>query len=776
MARPARAITTTGGLLPSELLDTLANDPGALRGTDPSHYHLGERRLRDAINRSWAELNGAWASFRTELEKLPTGERATSLTRERWLLHLMQELGFGWLPYLSAGLQTDGTTYPISHCWGAVPIHLLGADVPLDRRTRGVTGAASSSPHSLVQDFLNRSDAHLWGVLSNGRVLRLLRDHTSLTRPAYVEFDLEAIFNGQSFTDFVVLWMLCHQSRFEGDPPESCWLERWADQARTLGVRALDALRGGFEAAIARLGSGFLAHPANRPLRDALRDGTLDRHDYHRQVLRLVYRLVFLLVAEDRDLLHPPDADPTARSRYQSYYSLSHLRALASRRSSPRHDDLYAALGPVFAALAGPGADGLGLAGFGSFLWSPGSCPDLDSTRLANVDLLAAVRRLAFTQREGAVYRVDFANLGAEELGGVYESLLELHPDVNAAAATYRLAAAPGHERKTTGSYYTPTSLVSELLDSALDPLLDEADRSPDPAAALLGLKVLDPACGSGHFLIAAANRIALRLAAVRQNEVAPTPEAVRQALREVIGHCIYGIDQNPMAVELAKVNLWLETMEPGLPLSFLDHHIACGNALLGATPDLVGQPIPDDAYKALTGDDRDTAAAWRKVNSDQAKKLRKGISELALGTPLVALVASLADQAAAVDALPDATPEEVEAKAVAYATYSASADASPRPPLCRRLVRRLFPPQGARGCPGHHLGGFHPGGGSRCRTGAVGGRRVHSDPARLLALAHRLPRGVPSRWRVLAGPSAASAKVGLVDPPLSARGRALCF
>src|SRR5207302_574019 len=110
---------------------------------------------------------------------------------------------------------------------------------------------------------------------------------------------------------------------------------------------------------------------------------------------------------------------------------------------------------------------------------------------------------------------VDYRNLGSEELGSVYESLLELHPQFDALAGTFALTSASGNERKTTGSYYTPTSLITCLLDSALDPVLDEAVAKPDPEQAILNLKVCDPACGSGHFLIAAALRIAKRLAAV---------------------------------------------------------------------------------------------------------------------------------------------------------------------------------------------------------------------------------------------------------------------
>ncbi len=567
-------VRTEGGIISVELLGRLAQQPESLPGTAPTDYHqTGGWRLRDAINRSWTNLQGAWASFSTELARLGTGERATTVTRERWLLPLFAELGYGRLAR-SGAISIDGRDYPVSHMWGSVPVHLLGADVDLDRRSRGVAGAAGASPHSMVQDLLNRSGAHLWGMVSNGRVLRLLRDNTSLTRAAYVEIDLEAMFSGQVFADFVLLWTLCHQSRFEADRPELCWAERWVSESKRQGVRALDSLRSGFEKAIEALGSGFLAHPRNEPLRQALRCGELSKQDYYRQVLRLVYRLVFLLVAEDRDLLHPEGTTEAQRTVYERFYSLGRLRDQAQRHRGTRHCDLWESLKPLLAGLHRNGIPAVGVPALGSFLWSPEACSHLHAAQLANNELLRALRQLAYTQRDQALQRVDFVNLGPEELGSVYESLLELQPHIEANSGRFDLQIVSGNERKTTGSYYTPSSLISCLLDAGLDPVLDRAEKANDPEQALLSLAVLDPACGSGHFLIAAAHRIATRLAYRRTGETSPPPPELRHALRQVIGRCLYGVDINPMAVELCKVNLWLEAMEPGQPLTFLENRI----------------------------------------------------------------------------------------------------------------------------------------------------------------------------------------------------------
>ena len=660
---PFVTITTEGALLSTDLLARLARQPTTVSGTSPEDYHLPPgRRLRDAINRSWTEMQGVWSTYAAELARLPSGERATSITRERWLLPLFSELGFGRLQRTNA-LSVNGRDYPISHLWGPVPIHLLGADVELDSRTKGVAGAGSAAPFSMVQELLNRSEDHLWAVLSNGRRLRLLRDNTSLTRAAYVEFDLEAMFSGQIFSDFAVLWMICHESRFEADQPAHCWLERWIDEARQQGVRALDRLRTGFERAITALGGGFLAHPANADLRERLRCGELAAEDYYRQVLRLVYRLVFLLVAEDRDLFHPRSGtSDEARRRYARYYSLGRIRDYARRHRGGRHADLFASLRPVFGVLGGDGIPALGIPALGSFLWSSDACLDLEAAVISNSDFLDAIRHLAYAEHDRTLQRVDFANLGPEELGSVYESLLELHPRIELDVARFDLLSVVGSERKSTGSYYTPTTLISALLDQALDPLLDEAEAAHDPATAILAIKVLDPACGSGHFLTAAARRIATRLAAAETGELNPSPEAFRHALRQVVGRCVYGIDLNPMAIELAKVNLWLDAVEPGLPLSFLDHHLVCGNGLVGATPRLIADGIPDEAFRPIEGDDKPTSAARKKTNAVERRRRNQGQGLLALGDSALAAGDYLA-KAVAVDAEDDSTPKALQIK-----------------------------------------------------------------------------------------------------------------
>lgn len=696
-------VRSEGGLLPVDVLQRIVSRDRELPGLYPkltqgnpvesaepekNPWNLsGGERLTDAINRSWQKMLAVWRCFAALRDNLPEGDPGTRLTREELLLPLFAELGYGRLvaarPEDRLVRCADTTpdqqekSYPVSHFWLHSPIHLVGCGVDMDRRTRGIAGAAQSSPHSLVQEFLNRSDAHLWGFVSNGLLLRILRDNASLSRQAFVEFDLQGLFNGESFADFALLWMLCHQSRVEAEKPENCWLEQWMREGRDAAVLALDSLRGAVRRAIVALGQGFM-DSRNPALRQRLYDGSLTRREYFRQLLRLVYRIIFLFVLEDRQMLHGPEATPVSRDRYKHSYSLSRLRKLATSIPGDRHCDLYEGVKLVMDRLERTGCPELGLAPLGSFLWSDKAMPDIAPCSLRNADLLRAVRELAFTVREGRRRPVDYRHLGARELGSVYESLLELHPVVE--NGEFRLDSAAGNDRKTTGSYYTPTELIDSLLDSALEPVISRTIRGAGSVeaaeTALLNLKICDPACGSGHFLLAAAQRLAKRLAALRSGDEEPAPAALSHALRDVMGRCVYGVDINPMSVELCKVSLWLEAVEPGKPLSFLDHHIQCGNSLLGTTRECILKGLPEEAFDALAGDDKKACAALRKRNKSHLGTVFASIGKRRIGTQEHFLAEQWREDFEALmnlaappdlDAMPANTIAELEAQEKAY-------------------------------------------------------------------------------------------------------------
>ena len=275
-------------------------------------------------------------------------------------------------------------------------------------------------------------------------------------------------------------------------------------------------------------------------------------------------------------------------------------------------------------------------------------------------------------RKTGKRSAIDYRNMGPEELGSVYESLLELVPQLDLPARTFGFAgitdtaSTSGNARKTTGSYYTPDSLVQELIKSALDPVIaDRLAAQPDrPIDALLSITVCDPSCGSGHFLLAAARRLAEKLAELRAPDGATRPDDYRHALREVTSRCLYGVDINPMAVELCRVALWLETVDPGKPLGFLNHHIRTGNSLLGTTPDLIAAGLPDDTFTAIEGDDKPACAELKKRN----KKEREGFGPL-FEQEEQSIRDRLRHAATQIEAMDDSQPAALQQKEAAFTT-----------------------------------------------------------------------------------------------------------
>ncbi|MFJ2962230.1 Eco57I restriction-modification methylase domain-containing protein [Streptomyces collinus] len=638
------AVTTVGGLLPADMLLRIPEGRN-LPGTKPADYGLPSSvPVRDEAERAWEYLKPLWRDLRAALPADPeTGAPAADPTGRAgtdWLAQLFRKLDFGALTEVgAAGIPADSDPdkhFPVSHRHGPALVHLVPWNQDLDKRP----APGQVPPQSMVQDCLNRTEAHLWAVLTNGRRVRLLRDSSSFATAAYVDFDLEAIFDGELFSEFVLLYCVLHASRFtvaEGTAASGCWLEKWRTIAIESGSRALDHFRDGVQAALTVLGTGFLGHPDNTALR-----ANLDVHAFQTALLRLVYRMIFLFVAEDRGALLDPDADERTVDRFTRYFSTARLRRHALRRLGTAHDDRYRALELLIEALGSEqGRPELGLKGLGGLFNDTPADKPLRGVRLANRHLFEAVKHLARVRDAGSArWRpVDYLRMGAEELGSVYEALLELVPKHSAADRTFELVDRIGNDRKKTGSYYTPAPLTETLLDSTLNPVIDDAvkrgeqrasaEGRPDPADTiveeLLSLTVCDPACGSGHFLVAAARRIAKRVAAVRERNPEPTDGAVRHALHQVVERCVYGVDLNPMAVELAKVSLWLEAMEPGRPLGFLDAHIKHGNGLIGATPALMRDGIPDKAFKKAEGDDE----AWARQLLSRNALEREGQGEL---------------------------------------------------------------------------------------------------------------------------------------------------
>ena len=658
------ALSIEGGLLSPDWLSRIAQlSAGAQAEAD---YRIPKGlNLRDEIGRYWRIAQARWQDFG---RGRAAAADATGLAVTFVTALLRDSFGFTSLA-ATAPVVVAERTYPIGHAalGGRVPVVIAPAGSGLDALSPAFgEGGRRRSAFGLAQEYLNTEDGALWGVATDGLALRILRDNASLTRPAWIEADLQRIFTEERYADFAALWLLMHETRFgrADQPVADSALEAWRSAGREEGTRAREHLRRGVEEALAVLGQGFLAHPENQPLRAALQSGALATRDYFNQLLRLAYRLIFLLTVEERGLLHPEGASEAARTFYAQGYGLRRLRERAVRRSAhDRFADLWEATKIVFRGLA-TGEPRLGLPALAG-LFAAGQCAALDAARLENRALLLAVFRLAWLRQNGSLARVNWRDMGPEELGSVYESLLELVPQITREGRQFAFATGgetKGNARKTSGSYYTPDSLVQALLDSALEPVIaDTIAANPDkPVESLLSLSIVDPACGSGHFLLAAARRLAAHVARLQANGT-PSAAEYRHALRQVVGRCLFGVDLNAMAVELCKVSLWMEAVEPGLPLTFLNSHIQHGNALLGTTPELMAKGIPDAAWNPIEGDDNEIASALKKRNK-QAAEGQRSLDALWV-RPGEAEAQAVARAVAELDAASDVNPEALAKK-----------------------------------------------------------------------------------------------------------------
>jgi hypothetical protein len=672
------ALSIEGGLLTPEWLARVA------RLQAPSQSEADYRvpkglNLRDEIGRYWRIAQALHGELTAGLK----AQAEPQALAEQFVINLLHDV-FGFSSLAKTLPPTvAGHAYPIGHqaVGGHVPVVIAPAATGLDALDAAFgDGSRRRSSFGLAQEYLNAEEKALWGMACDGVTLRILRDNASLTRPAWIEADLGRIFAEELYADFGALWLLAHETRFgaKEQKPQECALEQWRAAGREEGTRAREYLRDGVEDALLALGNGFLAQRENDVLRRSLQDGPaaggITKEQYFQELLRLVYRLIFLLTVEERGVLHPDGANAEAKQLYDAGYALRRLRERSVKRSAhDRFGDLWEGLKVAFRGLA-RGEDRLGLPALGG-LFAEDQCPHLDLARLENRALLSAVFRLSWLREGSSLSRVNWRDMGPEELGSVYESLLELVPQIGSAGRGFSFATGgetKGNVRKTTGSYYTPDSLVQVLLDSALDPVMADAVAAhpEDPAEALLSLSIVDPACGSGHFLLAAGRRLAVQVARLRANGT-PSAAQYRTALRQVVGRCIFGVDLNPMAVELCRVSLWMEAVEPGRPLSFLDSHIQHGNALLGATPELLAKGVPDAAWAPIEGDNRSTASLLKRRNRAAAGGQR--------GLDLFKKPAETeADQVtraiSALEAAPDADLQAVEAKKRSWQTIQGSA------------------------------------------------------------------------------------------------------
>jgi len=494
---------------------------------------------------------------------------------------------------------------------------------PLDHLLRDGRAGGNENPAYQIHKYLLYSGVE-WGILTNGKLWRLVHRDTADRLDVYYEVDLEEAIRSKNVDDFRYFYAFFRRTAFDPGPLGlSELLNASTSYARDVGaslkVQVYDALR--------HLAQGFLDYESN-----GLGTEPETLQDIYDNALILLYRLIFILYAEARELL--PIRENAA---YRETYSLQAMvQAVARELTAGRHLlPSSARRWPQLKELFGyinAGKPPLHIATFNGGLFDPEKHPFLEQYAVGDYHLQQAIDKLARVHGEF----IDYRDLAVRHMGTIYEGLLEYHLQPILGSQAFRArsetvslpiqeqardACDPRDwsidlvndkgERKATGSYYTPDYVVKFMVDRAVGPALREAiaGRNSDVAKvqAVLDVNIIDPATGSGHFLVEAVEYIARFLVDLGVAPAGKTPEEADLAFwkRRVVQSCIYGVDLNPLAVELAKLSLWLVTVAKDRPLSFLDHHLRPGNSLVGARLEQIQPP-------------RKQTAGQRKV--DQAK------------------------------------------------------------------------------------------------------------------------------------------------------------
>ena len=632
-----------GGLLTRYFLEDGIRETPAYRDLNTADVASFAQFVRQA----WTALQGMQRPSEAE-------------TESEFIFPLLDRLGWHHLPqqepgrgrrdladallFLSAGAKTAAQRVRSAERFrhGVVVVENEARDTPLDR-----AGGGGEAPSTQILRYLGRAESQSagavrWGLLSSGRFWRLYWAQARARAEGFVEIELPALVgplpppppNGAPADHWMrVFLLLFHRDALvPHGPQDRTFLDDALTEGRRYEARVTERLSTAvFDQVFPALVEAIAQHdPAARP-----QDADW-RADAREAALRLLYRLLFLLYAEDRDLLpvnHPGYAD----------YSLRHLRteaaAIADRHKplSARAATWWPRLRALFEAIRG-GDSSLGLPPYNGGLFRDDAGSLL--LRLSLPDAVLAPLIDAMSREGEALARrwINYRDLSVQHLGSVYERLLERDVVAEDGAVTLRPNA---FARRTTGSYYTPDELVRLVLRRAVGPLLaerrdafaakaaalganprDKAERpallaAVDPAEAFLNLRICDPAMGSGHFLVSLVDYLADETLAAVADAPAQVPwgdyrsplmrriEAIRAHIlaqaaangwpvredqlddrhivrRIILKRCVYGVDLNPMAVELAKLSLWLHSFTVGAPLSFLDHHLRCGDSLFG--------------------------------------------------------------------------------------------------------------------------------------------------------------------------------------------------
>lgn len=630
------SIHVYGHLLSDEILHQIEIDKD-LVGNRDLDFRI-DTSLQEAVDYTWTSLKNDWNFYNSRNKTNdPYGTRRSREFMERFL----SLLGFKQLCLQQQRIKLNNdVSYDIT--WLCPELHNLPIitcgegtndnnsneleNCSLDYRTKG--NRREKSPHATMLEFLNNTD-NIYGIIANGPTLRLIRNAGQLVRLTYIEFDLRKMLEEDKYTEFNLMFRILHASRFmvEGDHPSI--IEQYFNLSIESGNRIRAGLSLAAQQAMTIIGNAAVSGSGkgNDELRSLLDSHELVLTEFNKELIHFIYRLLFLFIIEDRDLVYDSESNSKQvkyyKEIYYQYYAASRFRTLSELGyvRSPHYFDLWESLMETFRLFEDEKfGSKLGIKPLGGVLFHPNTLIHLRACRISNQYMFDALRALnVFMDEHNQIMRINYASLNVEEFGSVYEGILEKRPILTKDVTTmkWHFDYVGGLDRKSTSSYYTHPDLVQSLIRTALEPVIKErlasCSTNEDKIKSLLSMKVCDAACGSGHVVLAMARTIAWYVCSLRTGEDNPASADYRRALHEVIERCIYAVDYNPDAVELCKVVLWIEGYCAGKPLSFLDHHIRCGNSLVGVSDlDMLLEGVPNKAFNAT---DENTLNLLQKLN-----------------------------------------------------------------------------------------------------------------------------------------------------------------
>lgn len=633
-----------GHLLSDDILHEIETN-SSMQGNREQDFNL-DASLTAKIDNAWSSLRNDWKLFaeRNTLRD-PYGTKSVRRLMERFFSSLDYQLY-----YQPAQIEAGERKFDISYICpelGQMPVIIVGDKTgdaeldmldkcTLDQRVKGER--RQKSPHATMLDYLNNTE-HIYGIVTNGQVLRLIRNTGQLVKLTYMEFDLRRMVEEDHYAEFCLLFRLMHTSRFTHSGNDACIMEQWFNRSIESGNRIRAGLSDAVQKTMEILGCAVVCGEGegNEDFRQAVESGEANAQTLNKELIHFIYRVLFLFIIEDRNLVYnigtpDKDADYDQKVRcqdiYKKYYAVSRLRGLSELPylRNGRYYDLWEGLLDSFRlfedeAFGAP----LCIKPLGGILFDKETLHYLRQCRISNKQLLEAFSCLnEFKDEKQNRVKINYSSLDVEEFGSVYEGILEMRAVITQGTSftNWDFTFGAGLDRKSSSSYYTRPDLVQNLIRTTLEPVIKEriskCQTVDEKVRSLLSMKVCDAASGSGHIVLAMARTLAWYICTLRTGEDNPASLDYREALREVIQKCIYAVDYNPDAVELCKVVLWIEGYYAGKPLSFLDHHVRCGNSVVGVTNlDTLLNGVPKEAFSA---EDKKTKKKIIDLNKEALK------------------------------------------------------------------------------------------------------------------------------------------------------------